>query len=160
MATPGFPNGADVSSAVVDLHSISRTANDATVTERIPAAEFARRNGMSKSKVSRLISAGLPTIAGRDPHGRASKLVQPAEATAWIAAHLALARSRKIVPGAALQLIDQIDAAVVACRRFGDLVAATEGQLSSLRVALLSAQGASEPLNRAGAETQAGHADA
>jgi len=56
--------------------------------ELIPAAEFARRRGVVKSRVSAWFQRGLPFVEGQDDHGRKCKFVEPAVADIWCATHL------------------------------------------------------------------------
>lgn len=59
-----------------------------TPSETIPAAEYARRIGIGKSGMSRLISRGLPFTEGQDDHGRLCKFIDPVLADAWRSTHL------------------------------------------------------------------------
>jgi len=53
----------------------------------IPAAEYARRSGIVKSRMSALFKRGMPYQDGRDEHGRECKFVNPVECDVWRAAH-------------------------------------------------------------------------
>lgn len=54
----------------------------------ISAAEYGRRCGVAKSRVSAWIAKGMPFSEGKDGHGRACKFIEPADADAWRAASL------------------------------------------------------------------------
>lgn len=56
--------------------------------ELITAAEFARRRGVVKSRVSSWFQRGLPFVDGQDDHGRKCKFVDVAVADIWCATHL------------------------------------------------------------------------
>lgn len=56
--------------------------------DHIPAAEYARRAGLVKSRMSAHIAKGLPYVDGQDAHGRLCKLVVPQQADDWIAANV------------------------------------------------------------------------
>ena len=54
----------------------------------IPAAEYARRIGVGKNRLTALFAKGLPFTEGKDDHGRLCKLVDPARADDWRSANL------------------------------------------------------------------------